>query len=215
MQPRCRSPPPPFDFLYPTFKNRMEEIYMKTIYLVWKNPACNGVNPEWKQLSGKEFFTLVRSLEGKNRYFVKLPNPDHETKDFQIVIEATKAAYQDWKKEKNHVDYLQKHSAGWQVISYHAIANPNGAGAVDDECPLEEMLIDADSAFENDLISSHLLEVALSVLTADERHLIEHLYLVDEPHTLRSYETLTGVSKSTASRRQKAAFEKLKKFFEK
>ena len=188
---------------------------MKTIYLIWKNPACNGVNPKWKQLSGKEFLDLVRSLEGKNRYFIKLSNHDHEAKDGQIVIEATKTAYQDWKKEKNHADYLQKHSAGWQIISYHAMAKPNEAGTVGDECPLEEILIDVDSAFENDFINSHLLEIALSTLTADERHLIEHLYMVDEPYTLRSYETLTGISKSTSSRRQKAAFEKLKKFFEK
>ena len=185
---------------------------MKTIYLVWKNPTEGGINPDWLQLSGKEFLTLVRSLEGKNRYFIKLANPDHETFDSQIIIEATKEAYTAWKKEKNHADYLQKHSAGWITISYHAM----GATNSDDEQESlgEELMADGESDFENDFINAYQLEVALNTLTEEERHIIEHFYFMNKPGTSRSYAQETGISKSTANRRHEAAFTKLKKFFE-
>jgi len=186
---------------------------MKTIYLVWKDPACNGVSPDWMQLTGKEFLELVRSAKGKNRHFIKLHNPDYEANDCQIVIEATKAAYADWKKEKNHADYLKKHNTGWRVISYHAMVKPDKAGKViSDDCFMEGILVDADSSFEDDLVNACALELALAELSVDERHLIEHLYMMDKPGTVRSYEQATGVSKSTASRRQNSALEKLRMF---
>ena len=184
---------------------------MKTIYLVWKNPVGGGINPDWLQLSGKEFLALVRSSEGKNRHFIKLANPDHETFDSQIIIEATKEAYADWKKEKNHTDYLQKHSVGWATISYHAM----GSASSDDgqESVGEELLADRDSDFEDDAINAYQLEVALETLSEEERHLIEHFYFGDKPGTSRSYAEEMGISKTTANRRHEAAFTKLKKFF--
>ena len=181
---------------------------MKTIYLIWKDPACNGISPDWQKITGKEFLALMRSPKGKGRHFIRLQSHDHEIGDAQIVMETTKTAYSDWKREKNHADYLQKHSVDWRVISYHAM------GSATEDCTGEEMLPDENSNFEVGVIKSHGLKTALASLTDEERHLVEHLYLMDKPGTVRSYEESTGIPKSTVSRRHKTVLEKLKKFFE-
>jgi hypothetical protein len=85
----------------------MEERLMKTTYLIWKDPSCNGIDPDWQEITGKEFLALVRSAESKNRHFIKLQSTEDDGADGAIVIEATKIDYMDWKREKNHAHYVQ------------------------------------------------------------------------------------------------------------
>ena len=42
---------------------------MATKYLVWKDPACQGKNIEWVELTGKEFYQLTAQPENKGRRF--------------------------------------------------------------------------------------------------------------------------------------------------
>jgi DNA-directed RNA polymerase specialized sigma subunit len=81
----------------------------------------------------------------------------------------------------------------------------------DDGCFGEELLADNDSDVEPQYIKTWEFETALSSLTDEERHLVDYLYLQDEQGTVRAYEKLTGISKSTVSRQQNAILEKLKK----
>ena len=178
---------------------------MKTTYLIWKNPDGNGVSPEWRQITGMEFLALVRSLEGKNQYFITLPGIDDN--DGAIVMEATEEKYQDWKREKNHSDYLRKCGKDTTVVSYHAMESEDG------ECYGEELLRDNDCDVETQCINTQGFEAAIASLTEPERRLVEYLYLSDNPGTVRSYAELTRISKSTVSRWNMAILEKLKKFF--
>lgn len=74
---------------------------MKTIYLIWKDLSCGGVNPDWQEITGQEFYALVDSVEAKERYFIKLPSSHANGSDGAIVMEATKSDYLNWKSEKN------------------------------------------------------------------------------------------------------------------
>jgi hypothetical protein len=181
---------------------------MKTIYLIWKNPLCKGIRPEWREITGKEFLSLVRSPEGKKRYFIRLLNTDDSSNDSVIVMETTKIQYLDWKREKNHADYLRNYAKGITLTFYHEMESD------EDECYGEELIPDSGCDIEAEYIKAHELEMALAYLTADERHLIEHFYLSDKRGTICAYEALTGIPKSTVNRRKKAVLEKLKKFFE-
>jgi hypothetical protein len=89
-----------------------------TTYLVWKNPNCNGNNPEWMQISGREFYALVNTSAGKKRHFIKLRKASEN--DVDIVLEATATEYVNWRKEKDHADYLAECEAesGYQTLSY-------------------------------------------------------------------------------------------------
>jgi len=48
----------------------------------------------------------VRSPEGKGRFFIKLDSDGED--DGRIVMEATKAEYVQWRKEKDHSDYIRE-----------------------------------------------------------------------------------------------------------
>ena len=43
------------------FEIKYLEERMKTTYLIWKDPSCAGINPEWQELTGQEFYALVKS----------------------------------------------------------------------------------------------------------------------------------------------------------
>lgn len=44
---------------------------MANRYFIWKDPDCNGVRPEWIELSGDEFFKFITKSENKHRRFIK------------------------------------------------------------------------------------------------------------------------------------------------
>jgi len=100
----------------------------KTKYLIWKNPACDGINPKWRKITGEEFYALVRLPESKGRYFIKLHSILDDGSDGAIVIEATKADYVQWRKDKDHSCYIRKQSqaSGIKAVSYHAFENDEG-----------------------------------------------------------------------------------------
>ena len=99
---------------------------MKTKYLIWKKPSCDGINPQWQDITGEEFYSLVSSPEAKGRYFVKLQSINEDGSDGIIVMEATKEEYVTWRKEKDHSDYIQEHCGGYAQVSYHALESEDG-----------------------------------------------------------------------------------------
>lgn len=55
----------------------------KKYYLVWKDATCNGVNPEWIFMTGKDFYKFIKKTENKNRNFMTLD--DRVCKDADII----------------------------------------------------------------------------------------------------------------------------------
>jgi len=119
---------------------------MKTTYLVWKDPSCNGINPDWQELSGKEFLALVRSDEGRRRHFIRLDSIEPNGADGAIVMEATQVVYADWKREKNRNDYLNRVNGEYTIVSYYALEGDDGSYG-------EELLADEDTNTENECLS--------------------------------------------------------------
>jgi hypothetical protein len=182
---------------------------MKTTYLVWKDPASDGANPDWQELTGQEFLALVRSDEGKGRYFVRLDSTAPNAADGAMVMEATKAYFDEWKREKNRSAYMRGLSKDFTTLSYHCLETDDGSYG-------EELLRDESADTEDECLRSldkQTLAAALSVLTEDEYRLIAYLYLSDGKGTERSYSELTGIPQKTINDRKKRILEKLKKFF--
>ncbi|MDR1565107.1 MAG: hypothetical protein LBS74_09135 [Oscillospiraceae bacterium] len=183
---------------------------MKTTYLVWKDPACGGKNPDWQEISGQEFLALVRAVDSPKRHFIKLDSSELDGADGAVVMEASETVYAEWKREKNHRAYLRSVAKDTSVVSYHALEGEDGTFG-------EELLVDTSLDIEQDFIRSQepeLLRTALSRLSEDERQMIEYLYLSANPGTVRGYEEMTGIPKSTVNRRQQAVLAKLKNFFD-
>ena len=184
---------------------------MKTTYLIWKDPSCGGVNPEWQEISGQDFLALVRAPEHKGRRFIKLCGVSGDGGDGDVVMESTERQYAAWKKEKNCADYLRRCNKDFTVLSYHSLESDDGGYG-------EELLGDTGADIEDEylrLLDKQTLRAALAQLSEDERRLIAYLYLADEQGTERGYIELTGLAKTTVHDMKVRCLKKLKKFFEK
>ena len=47
---------------------------MSSQFYVWKDRNCNGIDPEWVQLTGREYFRFIKDPVNKGRCFVMLGN---------------------------------------------------------------------------------------------------------------------------------------------
>lgn len=176
---------------------------MKTTYLVWKDPACNGVNPEWERLTRSKFLTLIKSPEGKSRYFIKLGSTNGDGSDDRIVIEATEAEYKDWLKEKRHRQHLRDSDPGYEIVSYHAMETEDG-------CYGEELIGETDEAFEKSEWAMLLeqLRPVLKTLSTDELALVDMVYR--EEKSLSEIGELLRISKVAVFKRLNKILTKLR-----
>jgi DNA-directed RNA polymerase specialized sigma subunit len=185
---------------------------MKTIYFIWKDPSCNGINPKWEKITGQKFYFLVRSPEGKGRFFIKLDGTDKNGDDRRIVIEATKNEYVKWRKEKDHSDYVQEQqqNSGFQFVSYQYLDSED---ALLNEASLEDTGINIEADYiESD--EKAALKKALSQLSEDEYHMIGYFFLSGNKGTVRGYADITGIPVMTVQNRKKALLKKIKELIE-
>ena len=80
---------------------------MSKKYYAWKNRECQGINPEWIELTGKEFVELCKANKDlpdeEKRWFYKLPGL--EEGDDYLVFECTKEKYLESQNEKEKRAY--------------------------------------------------------------------------------------------------------------
>ena len=84
-------------------------------YFRWKDANCNGIAPEWIEMTGKEFFLFTKSPESKGRYFIEMNEAGMEP----IVIEATVDKYIEWRKQMRRRSRLVKSQIGFTTISLY------------------------------------------------------------------------------------------------
>jgi DNA-directed RNA polymerase specialized sigma subunit len=183
---------------------------MKTTYLVWKDPACGGINPEWQEISGKAFYALVSTDEGRKRRFVRLFSTEPDGSDGEIVMEATAEEYRRWRKEKDHGDWVREgqDAVGYKVVSYHAMETGDG-------CFGEELLRDENGDVETECfkrLDAEDVRAALDLLSEEEQRMAAYFFLAAEPGSERDYAKLTGIPRKTINDRKNRLIAKLKKF---
>jgi hypothetical protein len=209
-RPRCRSPPSLNLKTFYIFKFKFSEVMMKTTYLVWKDPSCGGITPDWQEITGKEFYALVNTDEGKQRRFVRLFSTELDGSDGELVMEATAEEYRKWKKDKRHSEYLRDINPGYKEVSYHAMESEDGTFG-------EELLRDEDSDVESvyfGRVELQTVKEAIVRLSDDERKLVEYFFLSAEQGTERGYSALTGIPYMTVHDRKIRVMNKLKNFLQ-
>lgn len=93
-------------------------------YFVWKDANCNGINPEWLEISGEEFSKLKK--ENPQRRFIPSYNEDDPEDGDCFLYEATQKAFRDWNRE--HMRYV-RHNAllykKYKVVSFDDLVDEN------------------------------------------------------------------------------------------
>ena len=172
-------------------------------FLVWKDKACNGVNPEWLSLTGKEFYEFIQKEENKGRFFIKLKS--FGDGDDEIIIESTEEQFLMEKSKQNRSYYLQQQNTGYKTISAFEEdddeLNEYDKNAVDEKS-IEEVV-------EQAMLIGKLHE-ALEMLDEDEIEIVKLYYFDNE--TERTVAEKLGVHYMTLHNRKMKILEKLKKY---
>jgi len=166
-------------------------------YYIKKAPTVDGPNVEWIAINGKEFYQLITSSAGKGRYFIDM-------EDF--MIESSEKEYADWRKEKDHSDYLRSHEDKRQILSlYSDMVTQDGNG---ENLFQNEVLSTEDRALRS--LEFEELKKALSLLESNEYYLIYALFLSPKQQKETELAKKFGVTQSGISWQKKKILEKLK-----
>lgn len=179
-------------------------------YFVWKDPACNGENAEWEELTGKAFYALIKRTENKDRRFIRMGNDICPEADV-IFIEATKEQYDEWRVEAHHHEYLCEFGKGRTQVSLDALLDDENIHS------LYDVVADEGAEFEEAVLCKLCEEVfpaALASLTPIRREAFELKYLVYPSKSDAEIARLLGISRKGFADRKRLALEDLKKCLE-
>ena len=172
---------------------------MANRYFVWKNIPVNTQDIEWAEMSGAEFYQLMKSPAARGRYFIDMGD---------FILEVSKDDHDQWHRENERLNYREKKllERGFTVISLYSDAiSENGSG--EDVIPDDTVFVEEESlliAEVRDLYS------ALAKLDKASCQLIYDLYLAKEPKSLRQLSRERGIPVMTLQDRKKRIFLQLK-----
>lgn len=125
-------------------------------YFRKKDPSAQI--PEWIEMNGREFYRFTKSPEGRGRYFIDMDD---------VVIEASKAEYEEWHREKALRDYWEKKAQEDKltILSLHSDAiTENGTG--EDVIPDDKVNVEEES-----ILRAEVKELKLSAIRG---HLLQN-----------------------------------------
>ena len=156
---------------------------MSKKFYAWKNRDCQGINPEWIELTGKQFAEICSANKDlpdeEKRWFYKLPGL--EEGDDYLVFECTKEQYIESQNEKDRRCYQSDLKAdffeSYDMLSFDFVYTDDSG----EEYTLHDIVEDSrvnvvDTAFNNYFANS--LYEAISCLNQEDKEFI--LYWIDK-----------------------------------
>ena len=181
----------------------------KKIYLVrdnWNDAGIKSEKTRLIELSGREFYNLVRNLDGQHRFFVHLTDDvDYECPE--IYAEVSEREYKDWKSEYDGHLYRKRINQDYEKVSF-------------DEALL--FLYSSDQLISLELTPEEAAEKkedierlrrAYESLDAEDRELICLLYLCREPLTEKQAASVLHISQQAVNKRKMRILRKMKSFW--
>ncbi len=184
---------------------------MSKKYFIWKDRNCNGVNPEWVELSGSEFYQFIKNPENKTRRFEVFNNRICDDADI-LAFEVTEERYREFCKVKRHERYLDENSQGYFSVSMQENF------LEDEELTFDEIIADKDVDVEEVAIKKANQKALLQKIQALDGIELETINLI-----LLSYQRgiserelcrQKGIPHTTFLSRKQKIFEKIKKSFD-
>lgn len=182
---------------------------MSNRYFVWKNPKCNGINPEWIELRPREYYAFVKCPLNKGRYFIDF-NADSQEDTDVLMMEVTAEEYAEWDRRRHQYRYRRDIEMEYEdyVVSLEEKV------AEDDEMLFSEVIADINADTENEVIHRMdlvQLKAALDKLTPEELALINALFHDNlESRGERSIAADLGVPRMTLNDRKRKILRKIK-----
>ena len=182
---------------------------MAHYYYVWKDPTCGGINPQWKQMSGRKFYDFLQN-EGKDRYFITIDDGADQGMDV-ITMEATYEKYVEWHKEHQAAYRFRKQQEKYKpvFVSIDTVVDEQ------EDMTFHEILadesVDVEAAVFDSILKERLYE-ALGKLSPEEARLITAVYFPGpKKKNERQLAEDFKMSKSSFNREKQRILKKLKK----
>lgn len=183
---------------------------MKKRYFVWKDASCNGINPQWIELTGKEFYEFRKKPENKNRLFSTLGDPDYDDECF--IMESTPEQFR-----KANSDYCKRYrriahriESGRTEVSFYSSVSELTTLTYEDVISAEEDDIE-EKVIE--MLEKEALYRAIETLSPEERKVILAYFLSNENNKgEREIARAIGIPRKTLNNRKLAAIKKLSDF---
>lgn len=141
---------------------------MANKYYIWKDPDCNGTNPDWIEISGTQFFALGKDKTQK-RYFKRIDDGAEDGADV-LILETTYEEYKDWHKKQESKRRKKKRQEQYkpQFISLDDLVS-------DSEFTYSEVIPDVSVNVEDDVfadIENSMLKAIIKTLNDDEKNVL-------------------------------------------
>ena len=142
---------------------------MANKYYIWKDSNCNGINPDWVEISGTQFFKLVQDKTQK-RYFKRIDDGVEDGADV-LIMETTYEEYKDWHKKQESKRRKKKRQEQYkpQFISLDELTS-------DSEFTYSEVIPDTSVNVEDDVltnIENAMLREIIASLSDEEKQVLK------------------------------------------
>ena len=182
-------------------------------YFIWKDENSGGINPEWLEISGEEFYRLT--AENKNLRFIHDYNED-DPDDNEFYFQVTPEIYREWDRDRKHHErqqaYLHSH---YEVISFDALIDPDDsagltwADIIPDTSDIDAEHEQEDKERKAELISKMMEEI--NKLPEEDKKLIYALFLnPDGNMTETEYAESIGIAQQNVNKRKLKIFKKIR-----
>ncbi len=149
---------------------------MSKKYFIWKDRNCNGVNPEWIELSGSEFYQFINNPENTTRRFEVLDNRICNDADV-LTFEVTEKRYREFSKAHRHERYLDDCSQGYFCVSMQESISD------DEDLTLDELIADESVDVEEtaiDIVTRKQVQEIVETLNGQIKFVADLLLLAYE-----------------------------------
>lgn len=185
---------------------------MKKRFFAWKDANCDGKNPKWIEMSGKEFYAFKQLPGNYDRKFVALSDADGLTDT--VFLETTKSEYDRWHSGEGRKRRKKRRMSKYKylLLSLDTVVNESCGYTFNDVLP------DDSADIEDEVITECLIEQlpeAISSLSGKEKKLIMDLFLGSEERlSVRQIAENQGIPPTTLHDRKVAVLKKIKKYLE-
>lgn len=183
---------------------------MASKYFIWKTPECNGINPEWIEITGPQFFSLEKSKSIK-RYFKRIDDGAEDGSDV-LILETTYEEYKDWHKKQESKRRKKKRQQPYkpQFISLDDLVS-------DSEFTYSEVIPDTSVNVEDDVltnIENAMLREIIASLSDEEKQVLKIVkQAIEKKISERQICREMGLDREKFRYKREKIFKKIRKSF--
>ena len=165
------------------------------------------------KLSGKQAYDYLNSPEGQGKRFMRINSPEDDEQKEDEYVEVPHLSAKEYRKNERREQYIHdcKEESGIVTVSLDTIEED----LANDSVSGEEVIADAVDVEEQVMhtIDLEILRKALQSLSAEERYIIDALFLAERVFTEEELAQRLHVSQQAVNRKKLRILRKLKKYF--